>query len=399
MNNFIFQSPTELIFGKGQTDKVGTKISEYGGTNVLFVYGGGSIKESGLYDQIIDSLEDEELNIFELPGVEPNPRIALVRKGIDICEENDIDFILAAGGGSTIDTAKTIAAGFYYEGDPWEMFTGDEDPEEALPVGVVLTLAATGSEMNGNAVISNMETEKKLAIQSPALTPDFSILDPVNTFTVPREHTVFGIVDIASHIYEQYFKHIENTEISDRFAESLLITLREASERVLENPEDYNSRANIMLAATLALNGGVCAHSDIKRTYLCALGKDTSFIVHPIEHEFSAFYDIPHGGGLAILHPNWMEYVMDAGIEKFVQYATRVFDVDPTGKSDEDVAREGIVRTREWFNKMGAPTKLSDYNIDDTRFEEIAERLTADGPIGSFKELDKYDLIEIFKMS
>ncbi len=399
MNNFIFKSPTELIFGKDQINKLGQKVLEYGGKKVLFVHSGGSIKRTGVYDQIMDNLKKENIEAFELSGVEPNPRISLVREGIDIVRENDIDLVLAAGGGSVIDTSKTIAAGVYYDGDPWDMFVGDQDPQKALPLGTVLTIAATGSEMNGNAVTSNMKTKEKKAIQSPVIIPSFSILDPTYTMTVPREHTVCGIVDIAAHVYEQYFKHVENTPIPDRWAESILITLREESEKVLADPEDYDARANIMLSATLALNGGVYANKDVERSYLTSLGKDPTFVVHAIEHELSAIYDIPHGGGLAVLYPNWMKYVLSEGTDKFVQYATRVFDVDSEGKTDKEIALEGIEKTREWFNKMGAPETLSDYDIDDEHLEKMATRLVSGGNLGGYKELDKDDVMEIFKMS
>ena len=397
MNNFIFQSPTELIFGKGQVEKLGKKIKEFG-NNILLVTGQGSIKKIGLYDEIMENLDQTEVNTYELSGVKPNPRVKLVREGVKICQEHDIDLVLAAGGGSTVDTSKAIAAAVCYDGDAWEMVTADEDPQEALPVGVILTLAATGSEINGNAVISNLETEEKLAIQTPVLTPVFSILDPQYTTTVPRNQTVYGIVDIASHVYEQYFSHTENTPIADRFAESILITLREESKKVLEDLENYQARSNIMLCATFALNGGICA-SGGERTYLLGQGKEMNWAIHGIEHEISAIYDIPHGGGLAILFPNWMEYVMDEDPVKFAQYAKRVFEIDPSGKTDEEVAREGIKKTREWFNEMGAPESLADYDIGDENLETMAEKVTSGGTLGGYKELDKDDVYEILKMS
>jgi hypothetical protein len=385
MNNFKFHNPTELIFGKGQVEKVGKKVKEYG-DKVLVVTGGGSVKRIGLYDQVIASLQEKDLDIYELSGIKPNPRVTSVREGVKICRENDIDLVLAVGGGSTIDASKAIAGAVFYDGDPWDLFAKGIRIKKALPVGTILTLAATGSEMNPNFVISNLKTEEKVGAGSQLLYPKFSILDPVNTFTVPKEHTVYGIIDIAAHVYEQYFSHTESTPIQDRWAESILKTLREESVKVLADPEDYDARANIMLAGTLALNG------------LLSMGKETDWASHGIEHAVSAVYDIPHGGGLAIIFPNWMKYVLDEGTDKFVQYATRVWDIDPAGKSDKEIALEGIEKTREWFNEMGAPSSLADYDISDENLELMAQKATAKGTRGSYKVLDKNDIVEIYKM-
>ncbi|WP_018247954.1 iron-containing alcohol dehydrogenase [Orenia marismortui] len=386
MNNFNFNNPTELLFGKGKVKKVGEKVKEYG-NKVLVVTGGGSVKRIGLYDKVIASLKENDLEIYELSGIKPNPRVSSVRDGVKLCKENDIDLVLAVGGGSTIDASKAIAGAVFYDGDAWDLFAKGIRIEKALPVGTILTLAATGSEMNPNFVVSNLETEEKMGAGSPLLYPKFSILDPVNTFTVPKEHTVYGIIDIAAHVFEQYFSHTESTPIQDRWAEGILVTLKEESMKVLDNPEDYDARANIMLAGTMALNG------------LISIGKETDWASHGIEHAVSAVYDIPHGGGLAIIFPNWMKYVLDQGTDKFVQYATRVWDVDPTGKSDKEVALEGIEKTREWFNKMGAPSSLADYDIGDDKLEVMAEKATAKGTRGSYKVLDKDDVVEIYKMS
>ncbi|GAB6100111.1 iron-containing alcohol dehydrogenase [Halanaerocella petrolearia] len=386
MNNFNFNNPTELLFGKGKVAQVGQKVKEYG-TKVLVVTGGGSVKKIGLYDKVIDSLQKKNLEIHELSGIKPNPRVTNVRKGVKICRENNIDIVLAVGGGSTIDASKAIAGSVYYDDDPWDLFAKKAPIKETLPVGTILTLAATGSEMNPNFVISNLETEEKMGAGSPLLYPNFSILDPVNTFTVPEEHTVYGIIDIAAHVFEQYFSHTESTPIQDRWAESILVTLKEESSKVLSDPKDYDARANIMLSGTMALNG------------LISMGKETDWASHGIEHAVSAVYDIPHGGGLAIIFPNWMKYVLDKGTGKFVQYATRVWDVDPTGKSDQEIALEGIEKTREWFNEMGAPSCLADYDIGDEKLELMAEKATDRGTRGSYKELDKDDVVEIYKMS
>ncbi|OCL25442.1 butanol dehydrogenase [Orenia metallireducens] len=386
MNNFNFHNPTELLFGEGQVKKIGKKVKEYG-NKVLVVTGGGSVKRIGLYDKVIALLQEKDLEIHELSGIEPNPRVSSVREGVKICRENDIDIVLAVGGGSTIDATKAIAGAAFYDGDPWDLFAKGIRIKNALPIGTILTLAATGSEMNPNFVISNLKTEEKMGASSPLLYPKFSILDPINTFTVPKEHTVYGIIDIAAHVYEQYFSHTESTPIQDRWAESILKTLKEESVKVLANPEDYDARSNIMLAGTMALNG------------LLSMGKETDWASHGIEHAVSAVYDIPHGGGLAIIFPNWMKYVLEEGTDKFVQYATRVWDVDPTGKSDHEIALEGIEKTREWFNEMGAPARLADYNIGDDKLELMAEKATAKGTRGSYKVLGKDDIVEIYKMS
>lgn len=385
MENFNYYRPTELIFGRGTIGQVGEKASQIG-KRILLVTGGGSVKRIGVYDQVVESLKNAGLEYYEISGIEPNPRITKVREGVKICREKEIDLVLSVGGGSTVDTGKAIAAGVLFEDDPWEMFAMEGEPDKAIPNAAVITLAATGSEMNGNAVITNMETKEKLAIHTPACFPKFSILDPETTFTVPREHTVYGIVDIATHVYEQYFSHTESTPIQDRWAEGIISTLLEESKKVLNNPEDYNARANIMLAGTLAING------------LLEMGKVGDWMSHAVEHELSAIYDIPHGGGLAILYPNWMKYVLSEGTEKFAQYAVRVFGVNPEGKTEKEVALEGIEKTREWFNSMGAPSSLKDYGIGEENLEMMAER-AASNRSGNYKKLKKEDVLKIFQMS
>lgn len=385
MNNFSFHNPTEIIFGKGEVEKVGRKAAEHG-KNILLVYGGGSIKRFGLYDKVISFLEKEDLNIFELSGIKPNPRLASVKKGSEICKTNDIDFILAVGGGSVIDASKAISVGCYHDGDLWEMIKEDGDFDKAIPLGTILTLAATGSEMNGNAVITNWDKKEKRAIHESNY-PRFSILDPVNTFTVPQDQTVFGIVDIAAHVFEQYFSHTEFTPMVDRWAEGILKTLREKSDTVLDDPKNYEARSDIMLAGTMALNG------------LIGMGKEEDWASHAIEHEVSALYDIPHGAGLAIIFPNWMRYVLSEGHSKFVQYARRVFAIDSSDKNEREIALKGIEKTRDWFDSMGAPASLSYYDIAEKDLDDMAEKAVASGSIGSYKKLYKEDVLEILKMS
>ncbi len=385
VRNFVYQRPTKLIFGKGTVKQVGENAVRFG-RRILLVTGGSSLKRLGYYDKIVESLQEAGLEIFELAGIKPNPNIDKVREGIQICRENQIDLVLGAGGGSVIDSAKVIALGFYSNEDPWQLFITDDMPAQALPVGAVLTLAATGTEMNENAVISNEETEQKYALASPHMIPQFSILDPQLTYSVPEHHTVNGIVDIAAHVYEQYFDQVPNTPLQDQMAEGVLRTLIEESPKVLADPENYEARANIMLSSTIALNG------------ILALGKDEDWASHQIQHELSAIYDISHGGGLAIIVPNWMKYVYKENVAKFAQYALRVFDVDPADKTAEEIALEGIRQTREWFNSLGAPAGLGDYGIGEEYLEVMAEKATQNGPLGMLKKLYKQDVLEIYRM-
>ena len=299
MENFTYQNPTKLIFGKGQLDQLKNEIPSYG-NKVLFVYGGGSIKRNGLYDQVIGKLKEIHVKVFELSGVEPNPRISTVRKGVEICKTEGIDFILAVGGGSTIDCTKAIAAGAKYDGDAWDIVTKKTIVKEALPFGTVLTLAATGSEMNSGSVITNWETNEKYGWGSPHVYPRFSILDPVNTFTVPRNQTIYGIVDMMSHTFENYFHTTEHTDFQDRMCESLLKTVIETAPKLLDNLEDYEHRATMLYCGTMALNG------------MISMGYRGDWATHNLEHAVSAVYDIPHGGGLAILFPNWMKHVLSS---------------------------------------------------------------------------------------
>ena len=386
MNNFVFQNPTKLLFGKDQVQEVGKETAKYG-KNVLVVTGGGSVKRSGLLDRVIGLLKEEGMTIHELSGIEPNPRLTTVKKGIEICKSEKIDIVLAVGGGSVLDASKAICAGAVYEGDVWDFYDRKATIQNALPLGTVLTLAATGSEMNGNSVVSNWETQEKVGVGSPFLYPKFSVLDPIYTYSVPEDQTVYGIVDIMAHVFEQYFSHTPNTPLQDQISESILRTVIEEAPKAIANPEDYDSRANILLAGTLALNG------------LITMGKVTDWATHGIEHELSAIYDIPHGGGLAILFPNWMKYVYEENVGKFKQYALRVWNVNPQGKSDDEIAQEGIAKTREFFNSVKAPATLADYNITEENIEVMAKKATRGHTIGSFKKLTEQDVKNILTMS
>lgn len=387
MQNFTYYNPTKLIFGKGQLDQLSEEIPKYG-KKVLMVYGGGSIKRNGLYDDVKSILNGLGAEIFELSGVEPNPRVTTARKGIDICKKEGIEFILAVGGGSTIDCTKAIAVGAKSDHDIWDIVTKKANATGALPFGTVLTLAATGSEMNAGSVITNWETNEKHGWGSPYSYPRFSILDPINTFTVPRDQTIYGIVDMMSHALEHYFHHETNTLLQDRMVEGILRTVMETAPKLLDNLESYEHRATILYNGTMALNGMV------------NMGYHGDWASHNLEHAVSAVHDIPHGGGLAILFPHWMEYSIDENSSRFKQLAIRVFDVEPEGKSDREIGMEGIQKLREFWNSIGAPSRLADYDISEDSIEEMAEKTVIARPeFGNFKKLTKQDSIAIYRAS
>ncbi|ASS98369.1 MULTISPECIES: iron-containing alcohol dehydrogenase [Geobacillus] len=386
MQSFIFRNPTKLIFGKGQLERLKEEVPRYG-KKVLLVYGGGSIKRNGLYDEVMKILGNIGAEVIELPGVEPNPRVSTVRKGVDICKREGVEFLLAVGGGSVIDCTKAIAAGAKFDGDPWDFITKKAPVTGALPFGVVLTLAATGSEMNSGSVITNWETKEKYGWGSPFTFPQFSILDPTYTMTVPKDHTVYGIVDMMSHVFEQYFHHTPNTPLQDRMCEAVLKTVIETAPKLINDLENYELRETIMYSGTIALNG------------FLQMGVRGDWATHNIEHAVSAVYDIPHAGGLAILFPNWMKHVLDENVSRFAQLAVRVFDVDSAGKSERDVALEGIERLREFWSSLGAPSRLADYGIGEENVELMADKAMAFGEFGRFKTLNRDDVLAILRAS
>ncbi|MCQ6321481.1 iron-containing alcohol dehydrogenase, partial [Bacillus cereus] len=380
MQNFVFRNPTKLIFGKGQLEQLKTEIPQFG-KKVLLVYGGGSIKRNGIYDNVISILKDINAEVFELTGVEPNPRVSTVKKGIQICKENGVEFILAVGGGSVIDCTKAIAAGSKYDGDVWDIVTKKTFANEALPFGTVLTLAATGSEMNAGSVITNWETNEKYGWGSPVTFPQFSILDPVHTTSVPKDQTIYGMVDIMSHVLEQYFHHGTNTELQDRYCEAVLKTVIETAPKLLSDLENYEHRETILYCGTMALNG------------ILAMGVKGDWATHNIEHAVSAVHDIPHGGGLAILFPNWMKHVVEENVSRFKQFAIRVFDIETDGKTDKEVALEGIKALRQFWTSIEAPATLADYGIGENEIDIMANKAMAYGEFGNFKKLNKDDVL------
>ncbi|URZ03256.1 iron-containing alcohol dehydrogenase [Clostridium felsineum] len=388
MLSFDYSIPTKIFFGKGKIDVLGKEIKKYG-SKVLIVYGGGSIKRNGIYDRTASILKENNIDFYELSGVEPNPRITTVKKGIDICKEKNIELVLAIGGGSTIDCAKVIAAGVNYDGDPWDIVKNPSKIEKVLPIASILTLAATGSEMDQIAVISNMDTNEKIGVGHEDMRPKFSVLDPTYTFTVPENQTAAGTADIMSHTFESYFSGVEGAYLQDGIAEAILRTCIKYGKIAMEKPNDYEARANLMWASSLAING------------LLSLGKDRKWCCHPIEHELSAYYDITHGVGLAILTPNWMEYILnDDTLHKFVDYGVNVWGIDRK-KDSYEIAREAIKNTRKYFDSLGIPSKLREVGIGEEKLELMANRAVRNsgGTIGSLRPIDAEDVLNILKKS
>lgn len=359
MDNFRFCVETDVRFGKDRLQELQEVLAAYG-KKVLMVYGGGSIKRNGLYDKVKQLLADFE--IYELPGVEPNPRLETVNKGAALCREHGIEVVLAIGGGSTIDCSKGVAAATFYDGDPWEFIQTKNYPGKALPVVDIITLSATGSEMNRTAVISNLKTNEKIGFSGPNTLPKASFLDPTNTFTVSKYQTASGSADILSHLFENYFKSTIGADVQDSVSEGLMKTVIKNAPIALQTPDDYNARANLMWASTLALNG------------LTGGGKDGSWSCHPIEHELSAYYDVTHGIGLAILTPRWMEFALnEKTAAKFAQYARNIWGV--TAKEDEIAAREGIQKLYDCFKAWEIPMTLPEIGIEnDEKFELMANQ-------------------------
>lgn len=388
MENFNFICPTKIIFGKGTENRVGEETKKYS-KKVLFVYGSGSIKKTGLYDKVVKSLSENNVEYIELSGVKPNPRLSLVYEGINKCRENDIDFILAVGGGSVIDTAKAIAVGVLYDGDVWDFFLGKAEIKKALPVGVILTLAATGSEASDSAVITNEDGWYKKGIHSDLIRPQFAIMNPELLYTLPAYQTAAGAADIMAHIMERYFTNVKNVDLTDRLCEATLKTVINNVPKLIEDPTDYDARAEVMWAGTIAHNG------------LLDTGRIGDWASHRIEHELSAIYDIAHGAGLAIIFPAWMKYVYKHDLDRFVQFAVKVWDVDLTYTDREAIALEGIKRLENFFRSIGLPVTLKDANIPYDKFAEMANKCTSNGTatVGQFVKLGKEDIINIYNIA
>lgn len=387
MNNFIYNIPTKVYFGENQLENLGKELRKFG-RRVLLTYGGGSIKRIGLYDRVIEELRKAEMEVFELSGIEPNPRIESVRKGVEICKNEGIDVLLAVGGGSTIDATKFMAAGACVDHDAWEFFGANAKPiESALPIVTILTLSATGSEMDTGGVISNLETGDKLGRLAPALLPKVSFLDPTLTYSVGKFQTAAGSADIMSHILEVYFNTQKDLFMLDCFMEGMLKTVVKYAPIAVNEPENYEARANLMWTSSWAINGFING------------GKRKAWSCHPMEHELSAVYDITHGLGLAILTPRWMEYCLDeTNVDKYVQYGVNVFGIDST-MDKMAIAKESIRLTSEFlFDKLGLQRTFTEVGIKPEDFELMAKKACRYGDIKGFKTLTVDDVINIFKM-
>lgn len=384
MQNFVYDIPTIVYFGKGQIEKLGGLAAGIG-KKALIIYGGGSIKKNGLFDIAKALLEKEGVECFEFGGVEPNPRIESVRRGVEYCRKHDIDVLIPIGGGSVIDCAKVIAAGVKYPGDAWELVEDTKKIKDALPIITVLTIAATGTEMDFYAVITNQELNAKVSIDSRWLFPKYSIMDPSYTETVSAYQTASGAADIMSHIFEVYFQKCGDTYIQDQIMEGLMRTVVKYGRIAVEEPDNYDARANLMWASSWAING------------MIACGKSGAWVCHPIEHQLSAFYNVTHGMGLAVIIPYWMEKILDDSIvDVFVSYGTNVFGIDGT-LPKYDIARAAISETRKWYASMNIPKTLRELGINDKDNFDIMAEQAAKGLEKAYCPLTKEDVLDIYE--
>ncbi|MDO4497279.1 MAG: iron-containing alcohol dehydrogenase [Bacteroidales bacterium] len=364
MNNFTFYSPTEFVFGRETETQVGLLCKKYGASRVMLVYGGGSVVRSGLLDKVKQSLTEQDIAFCELGGVQPNPIDTKVYEGLELAKSFAPDFLLPVGGGSTIDTAKAIAAGYYYEGDFWDFYVTPARPTKALPLGVVLTIPAAGSEGSGNTVITNTKTHVKNGLRMPMLLrPKFAIMNPELTMTLPEWQTASGISDMIAHILERYLSNTPDVQIGDRLAEGMILAIMEEAEKVIANPKDYEARANIMWSGTIA-------HNDT-----CSLGRQEDWNSHAMEHEISAEYDVTHGAGLAVVFPAFLKYAANHNPHKVAQLAHRVFGVADSGDASAD-AHEGAKRFKTWLHdKLHLPVNFAQLGVPEPNIELMNTRL------------------------
>ena len=387
MDNFNFYSPTEFIFGKDRENECGKYVKKYGKGKALIHYGGGSAEKSGLLDRVRQSLREEGIDFAELGGVQPNPRDTLVYEGIELCRREQVGFILAVGGGSVIDSAKAIAAGVPYDGDFWDFYSGKK-VKEALPIGVVLTIAAAGSEGSGDSVITKEDGLLKRGTGSDALRSKFSILNPALTQTLPAYQTACGATDIMAHVFERYFTNTKEVEITDRMCEAVLTTMVKETPRVIADPDNYEARANIMWAGMVAHNG------------LVGVGRSQDWNSHKLEHELSALYDCAHGAGLAVVMPAWMEFVYKHDVMRFCQMAARVFGCQMNFENPEVTALEGIGRFRAFLHDIGMPINFEQLGAKEEDIPLLAEKLgLAGGKTGGFVQLSAEDAAEIYRIA
>ncbi|MBR5236519.1 MAG: iron-containing alcohol dehydrogenase [Clostridia bacterium] len=387
MNDFIYHAPTKVIFGKDKHKDVGAIIKGYGYDNIMLQYGQGSIKKSGLYDEVMASLAENDIMVVEMGGVEPNPKLSFVREAVKVAKENKVQMILAVGGGSVLDSSKYTAAGACADCDPWDFPIGKAKVENTLPIGCILTIAAAGSEMSSSAVITNMELNMKRGFNSEFNRCKFAIMNPELTYSVSAYQTACGVVDIMAHTMERYFRPCEPTDLTDRIAESVLKSTIAAGTTLMKNPQDYNARANMMWASSLS-------HND-----LTGCGRENALSVHQLEHALSGEYDeIAHGAGLAVLFPAWAKYIYKQNIPRFAQFARRVWDC--TQADDEAAALAGIEKMADYFKSIGMPTCLADFGLDASCIEKLADLCTfgKQRKIKSYIDMDFEVVKEIFKM-
>lgn len=387
MNDFIYYTPTKVFFGKDKHKDVGKIIKGYGFDNIMIQYGQGSIKKSGLYDDVMASLKENGIKVVEMGGVEPNPKISFVREAVKVAKENCVQMILAVGGGSVLDSSKYTAAGACTDCDPWDFPTGQVTVENSLPVGCILTIAAAGSEMSSSAVITNMELNMKRGFNSEFNRCKFAIMNPELTYSVSKYQTACGVVDIMAHTMERYFMPCEPTDLTDRIAESVLKATISAGTKLMENPEDYDARANMMWASSLS-------HND-----LTGCGRQNALPVHQLEHALSGEFDqIAHGAGLAVLFPAWAKYIYKHNIPRFAQFARRVWDCNQ--ESDEAAALSGIEKMSEYFKSIGMPSCLADFGLDEACIDRLSELCTfgKKRTIKSYIDMDFEVVKDIFKI-
>lgn len=391
MLNFDFYSPARILFGKDTEKQIGALLKPHA-KKILLHYGGGSVKRSGLYDTVTASLQDNGLSYVELGGVVPNPRLSLVHEGIALCKQENVDLILAVGGGSAIDSAKAIAMGVFYDGDVWEIYEQGKAIDKALPVATILTIPAAGSEASGDTVITNEDKQLKYGYGSPHLRPLLSVMNPELFFTLPANQVANGVADMMSHVFERYFTNTTHTDLTDGLCETVLKTIMKNAPLLKANPHNYDAWCEVGFGGTVAHNG------------LVGMGREQDWACHMMEHELSAIYDVAHGAGLAVLTPAWMHYVYKTNINMFVQFAVNVMGVEGSYRDPDAIVLEGIARLRQFFRVMGLPATLGELDIDGSRLEEMAKKATGiafgqEKPIGGLKKLGWQDVLEIFKLA
>lgn len=388
MENFNFYSPTYFVFGKQKETEAGKYVKRFGGSKVLIHYGSGSVVKTGLLDRVKKSLSDAGLTFCELGGVVPNPRSGLVYKGVEIAKKEKVDFILAVGGGSVIDSAKAIALGSLYDGDFWDFYTAKARVQKALPVGTILTLTAAGSEGSNGSVITHEDGMMKRACGGDVLRPVFSILNPELTCTLPAYQTACGATDMMAHVMERYFTNSKNVEITDRLCEGILLSIINETPKALANPNDYDARANLMWAGTVA-------HNDI-----CGVGRIQDWSTHNIEHELSGLYDVAHGAGLAVMFPAWMKYVMHHDVNRFAQFAVRVWGVEMDFQNPENTALKGIEKYEQFMTSIGMPVRFSQLGAKADDIPVLVKNLgLGEKTLGFFVPLNSEDVRKIYELA